>query len=156
MKWGMRKLAGTILLFLLVAAGASFGKSDETTEELIARADAARPDQQPDLYMEVAQRAEKSAVEAYKADKIEDFRAALQQIVKYSDKARSAALQSGKRVKNTEIKIREIAIRLRDLKLNVDVDDQPPVQAAADQLESFRTELLHAMFGTGTKSDKQK
>ncbi len=152
MNWGMRKLVVTILLILLAAAGASFGKSDETTEELIARADAARPDQQPDLYMEVAQRAQKSAADAYKVDKVEDFRAALQQIVKYSDKARSAALQSGKHVKNTEIKIREIAIRLRDLKLNVDVDDQPPVQAAVDQLESFRTELLHAMFGT--KSDK--
>lgn len=155
MNWGMRKLAATVLLMLLAAAGASLGKSEETTEELIARADAARPDQQPDLYMEVAQRAEKSAVDTYKADKVEDFHTALAQIVKYSDKARAAALQSGKHVKNTEIKIREIAIRLRDLKLNVDVDDQPPVQAAADQLESFRTELLHAMFGTGPKSDKQ-
>src|SRR5450432_315186 len=154
MNWGMTKLVGTILLIILSAAGASFGKSDETTEELIARAEAARPDQQPDLYMEIAQRAQKSVADAYKDDKSEEFRAGLQQIVKYSDKARSAALQSGKRVKNTEIKIREIAIRLRDLKLNVDVDDQPPVQAAADQLESFRTELLHAMFGTGSKSDK--
>lgn len=150
----MRKLAGTILLVFLVAAGASFGKSEETIEELIARANAARPELQPDLYMEVARRAQKSAVDAYKADKAEDFHAALQQIVKYSDKAHSAALQSGKHVKNTEIKIREIAIRLRDLKLNVDVDDQAPVQAAVDQLESFRTELLHAMFGTGAKSDK--
>jgi hypothetical protein len=144
----MRKLAGTILLILLAAAGASFGKSDETTEELIARADAARVDQQPDLYMEVARRAQKSLAEAYKANKIEDFRAALRQIVTYSDKARAAALQSGKHVKSTEIKIREIATRLRDLKLDVDVDDQPPVQTAVDQLESFRTELLHAMFGT--------
>ena len=150
----MKKLVGTILLFLLVAAARSFGGSDETTEQLIARADAARPDQQPDLYMELAQRELKSADDEYKADKVEDFRAAVQQIVKYSDRARAAALHSGKHLTRTEIHIREIAVRLRDLKLNVDVDDQPPVQAAIDRLEGFRTELQHAIFGTGSKSDK--
>jgi hypothetical protein len=150
----MRKLAGAIVLFLLAAAAGSFGRSDETIEQLIARANAARVDQQPDLYMEIAQREFKSATDAYQASKIDEFSAAMVQIVKYSDSARATALHSGKHVKNTEIKIREIAIRLRDLKLNVDVDDEPPVQAAIDQLEGFRTELLHAMFGTGSKSDK--
>jgi hypothetical protein len=144
----MRKLVGAIVLFLLAAATASFGRSDETIEQLIARAEAARPDQQPDLYMQVAQRELKSATEAYKADKIEEFRAAVQQIVKYSDSAHSAALHSGKHLKSTEIKIRQIAIRLRDIKLNLEADEQPPVQAAIDRLEGFRTELLHSMFGS--------
>lgn len=136
-----------MILLLLAAAAAAFGR-EETTEELIARADTARPDQQPDLYMQVAQRELKSATEAYKSDKMEDFRGAVQQIVKYSDSAHSAALHSGKHLKNTEIKIREIAIRLRDIKLNVEVEEQPPVQAAIDRLEGFRTELLHSMFGS--------
>ena len=134
-------------MVLLVAATAVHGR-EETTEELIARADAARPDQQPDLYMQVAQRELKSATEAYKSDKMEDFQAAVQQIVKYSDSAHSAAMHSGKHLKNTEIKIREIAIRLRDVKLNVDIDNQAAVQAAIDRLEGFRTELLHSMFGS--------
>lgn len=143
----MRTLGGAILILLLVAAGTTFGR-EETTEELIARADAARPDQQPDLYMQVAQRQLKSATEAYKSDKMEDFHVAVQQIVKYSDSAHSAALHSGKHLKNTEIKIREIATRLRDIKLNVEIEEQPPVQAAIDRLEGFRTELLHSMFGS--------
>jgi hypothetical protein len=104
--------------------------------------------------MEIAQREFRSATDAYQASKVDDFGAAMGQIVKYSDSARAAALHSGKHVKNTEIKIREIVIRLRDLKLNVDVDDEPPVQATIDRLEGFRTELLHAMFGAGPKSDK--
>jgi hypothetical protein len=143
----MRKLVGAILILALVGAGAAWAR-EETTEELIARADAARPDQQPDLYMQVAQRKLKSATEAYKSDKMEDFHTAVQQIVKYSDSAHSAALHSGKHLKNTEIKIREIAIRLRDIKLNVDIEEQPPVQTAIDRLEGFRTELLHSMFGS--------
>lgn len=144
----MRKLGGAILILLLLAAAAAAFGREETTEELIARADTARPDQQPDLYMQVAQRELKSASEAYKSEKLEDFRVAVQQIVKYSDSAHSAALHSGKHLKNTEIKIREIAIRLRDIKLNVEVGEQPPVQAAIDRLEGFRTELLHSMFGS--------
>jgi hypothetical protein len=150
----MRKLAGAIALFLLAAAAGSFGRSDETIEELIARANAARVDQQPDLYMELAQREYKSATDAYQADKTGEFGAALGQIVKYSDRAHAAALRSGKHLTGTEIHIREIALRLRDLKLNVDVDDQPPVQAVIDRLEVFRTELQHAIFGTGSKTDK--
>jgi hypothetical protein len=144
----MRKQVGAIVLFLLVAFTASWGKSDETVEQLIARADAARPDQQPDLYMRVAQRELKSATEAYKSDKMEEFRAAVQQIVKYSDSAHSAALHSGKHLKPTEIRLREIAIHLRDIKLNIAADEQPGVQDAIDRLEGFRTELLHNMFGS--------
>jgi hypothetical protein len=141
-------------LFLLAAAGGAFGGSDETTEQLIARANAARVDQQPDLYMEIAQREYKSATDAYQADKINEFGAAVELIVKYCDSAHAAALHSGKHLTGTEIHIREIAGRLRDLKLNVDVDDQAPVQAAIDRLEGFRTELQRAIFGTGAKSAK--
>ena len=57
-------------------------------------------------------------------------------------------MHSDKRLKHTEIKIRGISNKLRDLKLNVDIDDQPGVQAAIDRLEGFRTELLHSMFGS--------
>jgi hypothetical protein len=98
--------------------------------------------------MQVADRELKSAAEAYKADKMEEFRATVQQIVKHSGSAHSAAMHSGKHIKPTEIKIRRIAIRLRDIKLNVDAEEQPPVQAAIDRLEGFRTELLHSMFGS--------
>jgi hypothetical protein len=147
----MRSPVGMILLLLLVAVTASFGRSDETIEQLIARAEAARPDQQPDLHMQVAQRELKLATEAFKADKLEEFRAAVQQIVKYSDSAHTAALHTGKHAKSTEIKIREIAIRLRDVKLNLDADEQPAVQDAIDRLQGFRTELLHSMFGSKSK-----
>jgi hypothetical protein len=144
----MRKRTGAILVFLLAAAVLSLGRKEETLEQLIARAEAARPDQQSDLFMQVAERELKSATDAYKASQWEQFRGALQDIVKYSDSAHSAAMHSNKRLKHTEIKIREISNKLRDLKLNVDIDDQPGVQAAIDRLEGFRTELLHSMFGS--------
>lgn len=98
--------------------------------------------------MEVAEREVKSVIAAYKANKTDEARDSLQQIVKYADKGHSAAIQSGKRLKHTEIKLRQAALHLRDLKFNVEVDDQPLVQAAVDKLEDYRTEILKAMFGS--------
>ncbi len=144
----MEKNVGSILIVVLATSILSLGRSEEPLQQLIARADAAQPAHQPDLYVEVAERELKSTVESYKANKPEEGRVALEQIATYADKAHAAAIHTGKRVKHTEIKLRQIATRLRDLKLDVAVDDQPLIQAAVDKLETFRTELLRSMFGS--------
>jgi hypothetical protein len=136
-----------ILIHVLAAGLLCFGRQEETLAQLMARADASSSGQQADLCMEVTEREVKLALAAYKANKTDEARDSLQQIVKYADKGRSAAIQSGKRLKHTEIKLRQAALHLRDLKLNVDVDDQPLVQAAVDKLEDYRTEILKNMFG---------
>jgi len=143
----MKIKVGAVLFFILVASAVSFSTDQETLDQLIARANAAQPGQQPDLFLEVADREVKFAIESYKANKPEDGSAALQQVVNYADKAHSLVLQSGKKLPHTEIKIRRMSRSLRDLKQNVEADDQSGVQAAVDKLESFRSELLKAMFG---------
>lgn len=138
----------TILIFVLSAGLFCFARQEETLPQLMAKADAASSGQQADLCMEVAEREVKLVIAAYKENKIDEGRDSLQQILKYADKGHSAAIQSGKRMKHTEIKLRQVALRLRDLKFNVDVDDQPLIQAAVDKLEDFRTEILKNMFGS--------
>jgi hypothetical protein len=144
----MKRKAVTICVFVLTASMLCFSRREDSLPQLMAKADAAPARQQSDLCMEVAERELKLAIQAFKANNSDEGRSSLQQIVKYADKGRSAAIQSGKRLKHTEIKIREIAERLRDLQFNVDVDDQPLVQATVDKLEDFRTEILKAMFGS--------
>ena len=80
------------------------------------------------------------------AGKVDEARSALKDVVTYSEKAHDAAIQSGKRVKNTEIDFRKMAVKLRDIKRTVNFDDQEPLQAAAERLESLRTDLLTHMF----------
>ena len=63
-------------------------------------------------------------------------------------------LKSGKKLPHTEIKIRRMAARLRDLKQNVDADEQAVVQGAVDKLETFRTDLLKGMFGAKNPESK--
>ena len=127
------------------------GVPGKTLEQLIARADAARPDQQPDLYVEIAERQMKSLLDASHDERWAEFRVTLQDVIKYCDRAQVTAIQSKKKVKRTEIKIRQISVRLRNMKFDVDADDQPSVQAAVDKLEHFRAELFKSMFSMGDK-----
>lgn len=140
-----RRCIGTVVI-LLAASLLAFGRQ-ETLEQLIASADAAPTEKQADLCVKVADRELKLTVAAYEANKPDQGRSALDQIVKYSDKAHTAAIHTRKKLKHTEIGLRKISERLRDLKLNANADDQPIIQTAIDKLESFRTELLHSMFG---------
>lgn len=142
-----RRVLATVILAVAVAQ-LSFAREDKNLPELMSKADSASGAQEADLCMQVADRELKLTLDSYKQNKIDDARSSLQQIVKYSDKAHSGAIQSGKKLKHTEIQIRRIAGHLRDLKFNTDVDDQPLIQAAIDKLETFRTELLKNMFGS--------
>lgn len=146
-----KRLKRRVLAAVVVILGAcalTFARSEDSLAQLMAKADSASAGQQAELCTQVADRELKLTINWYKQNKIEDARSSLQQIVNYSDKAHSAAIHSGKKLKHTEINIRRIAGHLRDLKFNVDVDDQPIIQAAIDKLETFRTELLKSMFGS--------
>jgi hypothetical protein len=142
----MRKYLGAVALVMLFLTALSWGKKEETIEQLLERARTARPDQAADLYVEAAERQMNTLVTSFKAERWEEFRSELAKVVEFCDSSQKAAIQSKKRVKRTEIKIRQISHRLRGMKLDVDADDQPAVQTAVDQLEHFRAELLKSMF----------
>jgi polyhydroxyalkanoate synthesis regulator phasin len=139
----------TIVSILLATSLLALAYKTETLQELMVRADSARVEDRPALCVEVAERQLKSADELYTAGKPDEARTAVKDVVSYSEKAHDAAIESGKKVKNTEIAFRKMAAKLRDIKRSLNFDDQAPVQAAADRLESLRTELLSHMFGKG-------
>ncbi len=71
-------------------------------------------------------------------------------VVTYSEKAHDAAIQSGKKLKNTEIAVRKMAAKLRDIKRSLDFRRSGARASRRDRLESLRTELLSHMFGKRT------
>ena len=141
----MKKYIGITLLCLFAAIPVLRASEDEPLDKLIARADSAQPPR-PELFLDVADRELKLTIQAYKENKVPDGRAALQQLLDYTGKAQALVLKSDKKLPQTEIKIRRMSTRLRDLMLNIDADEQPTIRAAIDKLEDFRTELLKAMF----------
>src|SRR5580704_431815 len=121
----------------------------ETVQQLEGRAEAARPEDRPGLYIEIAEHQLKAVAELFGAGKDEDAVAAVKDVVTYSERAHDAAITSRNRLKGTGIALRKMAAKLRDLKHTLSFDDQAPVQAATDRLEALRTDLLSKMFAKG-------
>lgn len=145
----MKRRPLTTVAVLLAVCLMVFASKEETLQTLIARAEAAPLRDRPGLYIEIAARQLKSADALYDEGKANEARMAVQDVVTYSSKARDAAVESNRRLKNTELAMRTMSRRLRDMKRTLNYEDQAPVQAAVDHLENLADDLLTHMFGKG-------
>jgi len=148
----MTRTRAAILALLVLTALAAFGwktvaAKNETLDQLIARADSARPEDRPALYLEIARQKAEAADKFYNGGNPEAAKAVLLEVVAFSRKATNTSIQTGKRLKNVEIGLRKITERFRDVKRTVAFEDQAPIQQTVDELEQMRTDLLSAMFG---------
>ena len=151
----MRRL--TISIFLIVVAiVVCAAAKDETVDELKARFESARLEDRAELAIRIAQHQLRNADKLYGEGNIEQGRAAVDDIVTYSEKARDAATQTKKHLKNIEIDARKMAEKLRDIKRTLAFEDQPPVEQAIRRLEEVRTTLLKEMFAKENKKEKKK
>ena len=136
-----------IFVFVLAASFGAAGFDETPVAELHKRAESAPMGERPALYIDIAERQLKAADDLYNTGKVDEARDAVQDVVACSEKAHDAAIQSGKRLKPTEIALRKMSIKLRDIKRTLNFEDQPPVQTAAERLQSLSDDLLSHMFG---------
>jgi hypothetical protein len=148
----MRRLAFAMLLLALAAA---YGTKDETVDELKSHFESARPEDRPELGIRIAQHQLRDADKLYSEGNADRARADVEDIVTYSEKARDAAIQTKKRLKNVEIDVRKMAEKLRDIKRTLAFEDQAPVEQAIRRLEDVRTTLLKEMFAKEDKREKK-
>jgi len=146
----MRRLTISIFVmaFALTLCG---GAKDEPVGELKSRVESARPDDRPGICIQIAHQQLLNADKLYNDGQIEQARAAVDDIVIYSEKARDSAAQTKKHQKNVEIAVRKISEKLRDIKRTLAFEDQPPVEQAIKRLEDIRTALLKEMFSKDKK-----
>ena len=121
-------------------------RKDESLEEMKARVDAARPEEKISLSIQIARKELDVIAEASKSSNDEVAHSALAELLTYAGKASETSLQTNKKLKDTEIALRKIAERLRDLKRNADFEQQAPLQDASERVENMRTQLLSKMF----------
>ncbi len=136
-------LAVIVVLALACPYGAA---KEETVDELKARFESAHPEDRAELAIRIAQYRLRIADKLYSDGKDDQARAAVDDIVTYSEKARDAVTQTKKHLKNVEIDVRKMAEKLRDIKRTLAFEDQPPVEQAIRRLEDVRTILLKEMF----------
>ncbi|MGD0600594.1 MAG: hypothetical protein ABR988_12260 [Terriglobales bacterium] len=152
----MRRLAFLMLVVALALACSYGAAKDETVDELKARFESARPEDRADLAIRIAQYQVRNADKFYSDGQVDQARAAVEDIVTYSEKARDTVTQTRKRLKNVEINVRKMAEKLRDIKRTLAFEDQPPVIQAIDRLEDIRTTLLKEMFAKENKEEQKK
>ena len=150
----MRSVAIWMLFFAVVAGPAP--ANDETLEQLKSRVQNAPPQDRPRPCIRIAERQLRNADKLYKAGDVEHARAAVDEIVTYSEQARDSAVETNKHLKHVEITVRKIAERLRDIKRILAIEDQPPIDQAVQRLEEVRTSLLQRMFSKDKDRDKDK
>ena len=139
----MRNVCIWMVLFNLAAFGAA---RDESVEDLKSRVQNAAPQERIDICVRIAELQLRSADKSYVNGDIERARAAVDDIVTFSEKAHDSSIETRKHLKNTEIAIRKISDKLKDIKRTLAFDDQPHVQRAIERLEDLRTSLLKEMF----------
>jgi hypothetical protein len=137
-----------LIVSLFVVLGALLlPANEESLEQLKQRADNANDGDRPRLFLEIAERQLKAADTAYSQGSPDEGKAAIGDVAAYCEKAAAAATASHKHLKNTEIKIRDLAHRLGTMLHSVSFEDREPLQAALDRMEKARSQLLSAMFG---------
>jgi len=128
-----------------------FARKEESVAEMIGHVDSARPDERISLCIEIARKQLAAVGESEKAGNTEQAHTALSSLLTYAGKAFETSLQANRKLKDTEIALRKIAEKLRDLKRGADFEQQAPLQDASDRLETMRTQLLARMFAKKEK-----
>jgi hypothetical protein len=136
---------------LLLAPLACLALVGETLEELKAKAAAASGGEQASLFTRVAREEVELANGHFTDGKVEEGHAAVRDAVAYAEKARDAARNSKKKLKQTEMAIGKTARRLSDIGKTLAIDDRPAVEQAVKELQQIQDQLLDAMFGEGKR-----
>jgi hypothetical protein len=124
----------------------SLGKT-ESLEELKTRADNAHGGEEAKLCLEYAHAELEHANDLFTQGNVDQAQSAVRSVMEYVRKGSSAAKASGKRLKRTEIELRKLEKRMKDIAESLNLDDRPPVLKSVDEIEQVRAGLLTAMFG---------
>lgn len=138
------KIAVAVTVLLLVCSTRMLA-GEEPLDKLIAKAEAGG-DKQSELYVDVALRYTEEANGHFASGDFMKGRDDIQNVLTYSEKARASVTRSEGRIKQTELKMRKLQRRLEEVARAVDVDDRPPVTAAANHVEELRAQLLDLLF----------
>jgi len=149
----MPKLFSIIIMLLLSLAARAEQKA---VDQLKAEAEHASPDQQGRLYAEIAEKLVAVADKQFTDGESVKGHAIVQEILQYATKAHDLAIETRKKMKETEKSLRECHRRLENMKRTLAAEDRPAVEAVEKQLEKFTEDVLEAMFAPPEKKKDHK
>ena len=115
--------------------------------DLKAKADAAQGSERIGPSLEYAHQELEYANTLYTNGDVEKGEAAVNESLTYAKRAADASASTNKKLKQTEIDLRKLQHRMRDIGQSLNIDDRPPLEKAVQELEQIRADLLAKMFG---------
>src|SRR6476619_4433309 len=147
----MRRIFPIVILLLL---GLTATAEEKTVEQLKAEAEHAAPDQQGRLYAEIADQIVAVADKQFTDGESVKGHATVQEILQYATKAHDLAIQTRKKMKETEKSLRQCKRRLENMRRTLAAEDRPSIEAVEKQLEKLTEEVLESMFAPPKKEKK--
>jgi hypothetical protein len=140
-----------VLLTVLMSVG---GFADSHGTDFTARraeAERASGGSRAKLFVDLAHDEMEAANQAFTAGDVEKGHKIAAESLADAQRGAEAAATSGKRLKETEIGLRKLELRTRDIARSLAFEDRPEVEKIGPQLEQLRQTLLDRLF-----SDKKK
>ena len=134
-----------LLLFCWLFAVAAAAQDE--LANLKSRADAAQGNERINLSLEVSHHELEYANKLYTDGNVEKAETAIGDTMIYINRAAEAAIKTNKRLKQTEIDLRKLQHRMRDIGQSLNIDDRPTVEKSVTEIEQLRANLLAKMFG---------
>jgi hypothetical protein len=131
------------------------GKEQKTLDQLRAEAEKASGGHQAMLYAQLAERLVEQADQQFIQGESVKGQATVQEILNVATKARDGGISSRRKLKETEIHLRQTQRHLENVRRTLSAEDRPEVEAVEKKLSDFRQELLNLMFSPKEKEEKK-
>jgi stress-induced morphogen len=141
-------------IVILLLLGLTAAAEEKTVEQLKAEAEHAEPGQQGRLYAEIAEKLVAVADKQFTDAESVKGHATVQEILQYAIKAHDLAIETRKKMKETEKTLRECHRRLENMKRTLAAEDRPDVENVEKQLQKLTEEVLESMFAPPKKEKK--
>jgi len=147
-------MRSTFTIVILLLLGLTAAAEEKTVEQLKAEAEHAEPGQQGRLYAEIAEKLVAVADKQFTDAESVKGHVTVQEILQYATKAHDLAIETRKKMKETEKALRACRRRLENMRRTLAAEDRPSVESVEKQLEKLTEEVLESMFAPPKKEKK--
>ena len=141
-----------LVVFVLTLSAAA----QQTTEQLRAKLDHSTGGDAAKLAVEIASRDVEQASAEFTAGNNDRGHALIAEAAQLVERAGAAAMESNKKVKDTEIAVRKLERHLEDINRTVSFEDQDQIEESMKIIGRVRNQLLDRMFGLDEKVKVKK
>jgi succinate dehydrogenase/fumarate reductase-like Fe-S protein len=144
----------TFFIIMMLSLALTANAEQKTIDQLKTEAEHAAPDQQGRLYADIADSLVPVADKQFTDGESVKGHATVQEVLQYATKAHDLAIQTRKKMKETEKSLRQCRRRLENMRRTLAAEDRPQVEAVEKQLEKLTEEVLESMFAAPKKEKK--